>query len=57
MESKGFYKGFIRAEMLSAMHPAGPSTLNLLCGPFPMVKMTAEHLAALGHSQSCIFRF
>lgn len=57
LQQPGHHKGFISQEMLSHMHPAGPTTLNLLCGPFPMVKMTAQHLSALGHTQSSIFRF
>ena len=43
--------------MLHRMSGPAEDTLNLLCGPFPMVKMVAESLKGLGHKESNIFRF
>lgn len=58
-EEWGFSKGFIDEAMCrERLYPAGDDTVNLLCGPPPMLKFACQpNLAKCDHQQSSIFSF
>eukprot|EP00744_Colponema_vietnamica_P007999 GILI01011445.1.p1 GENE.GILI01011445.1~~GILI01011445.1.p1 ORF type:complete len:310 (+),score=72.72 GILI01011445.1:62-991(+) len=52
-------RGFVNADMIKAvLPPPGPTTIILLCGPPPMVKLACiPALQSLGYDESLIFSF